>query len=138
LNQTIKNLQLGAKMRKPTVFVTQIPHRKVTGFAQQSPRMEDSKPEAFIPAMNISPAAEFGEIKVMFPPRVSFFNTLELSKQLHEILKDYNYEAGDCLLPLGDPILIASACAMLGKHGRFYVLRWDKNLGRYTRSTIII
>jgi len=106
------------------VFVTQIPHR-LDG-------------QTLIPAINIGPASEFGEIEIMFPPRANFFATNILVKQLEEKLNDYNFDNGDSLLPLGDPVLLAAACAILGKRGDFRVLRWDKNIKRYTQSTIIL
>ena len=109
------------------VYVTQIPHRK------------DKETNSFVPTVNIAPASEYGEIVVMMPPRASFHATSDLVRQLKEHLVDYNYEAGDCLVALGDPAVIAVACAILGKlHGKFSVLRWDKNIGRYTTSHIAI
>jgi|SRR5687768_10721631 len=104
----------------PKVYITQVPHRK------------DHKTGAFVPSVNVSPAAEHGEIVIMMPPRASFFATADLLKQLGEHLKGYDYEAGDSLVVLGDPVVIAAACALLGSKGSFTVLRWDKNLGRYT------
>ena len=108
------------------VFCTQIPHRidPVSGDLLQS--------------VNINPASEFGEVEVMMSKRASFFATNELSKLVVEKLKDFDHDV-DCLLPLGDPVLIATVCAQLGrKHSYFDVLRWDKNLGRYTKSRVVI
>lgn len=106
------------------VYITQVPHRK------------DHKTGAFVPSVNVSPAAEHGEIVIMMPPRASFFATADLLKQLNEHLKNYDYEAGDSLIVLGDPVVIAAACALLGSKGSFTILRWDRNLGRYTPARI--
>lgn len=112
---------------KAKVYITQVPHRR------------DPETRAFVPAVNISPAAEHGELVVMMPPRAAFFATGDLVRQLREHLKDYDHERGDCLVALGDPAVIAVACALLGKmHGRFTVLKWDKNVGRYMPATVVV
>lgn len=111
----------------PKVFVTQIPHRK------------DQDTGAFVPSVNIAPAAEHGEVIVMMPPRASFFATTDLVKQLREHLKDYNFEAGDSVVALGDPSVVAVAFALLGKmHGKFIVLKWDRQIQRYVASRVIV
>lgn len=101
------------------VYVTQVPHRK------------DPGTDAFVPSVNISTASEFGEIVVMMPPRASFFATADLVKQLDEQLSEYDCEAGDCIVAMGDPVVIAAAFGLLGRKGAFTVLRWDRNIGRY-------
>ena len=108
------------------VFITQIPHR------------HDAKTHNFVPAVNVSPASEYGELVEMMPPRAAFFATNDLVKNLNAQLKDYNAEEGDVLLPLGDPIVCSVACAVLAKNGPFSVLRWDRNIGRYTNHKITI
>lgn len=102
------------------VFVTQIPHKR------------DPDTRAFVPSVNISTASEFGDIVVMMPPRASFFATADLVRQMSEHLKDYDCDAGDCIIAMGDPVVMATAFAILGRKGAFTVLRWDRNLGRYT------
>lgn len=109
------------------VYVTQIPHRK------------DQDTGAFVPAFNISPAQEHGDIIVMMPPRASFYNTADLVKQLDNHLREYDYEAGDSIISIGDPSIIAVAFAILGKKfGKFTVLKWDRNTGRYVKSIISV
>lgn len=106
--------------RNPRVYVTQIPHRR------------DAETGTFVPTVNIAPATEHGEVKVIMPPRASFFATAELTRQLRDALRDYDAEAGDSIVVLGDPAVIAVACAILGKeHGNFIILKWDRNIGRY-------
>lgn len=101
----------------PTVYVTQVPHRR--------------DGEAFVPSINIGPATEHGTLVVMMPPRAPFVTTHDLFEQLRFSLQDYDAEAGDCLLPLGDPVVAAAACAVLAIEGPFTILRWDRNVGRY-------
>mgnify|MGYP003678779796 FL=1 len=40
---------------------------------------------------------------------------------------------------MGDPSVIAVAFALLGRiHGRFVVLKWDKNVGRYLPAHVSV
>ncbi len=114
-------------MKTAKVYITQVPHRR------------DPDTNAFVPTVNVSPAAEHGEVVVMMPPRAAFHATTDLVNQMKVHLKDYDYEAGDSLVAMGDPAVIAVACAILGKmHGRFAVLKWDRNVGRYLPSHISV
>lgn len=113
--------------KAPKVYITQIPHRR------------DNETGAFVPAFNIGPALEHGTPVVMLPPRAAFHDTKELVKQMVDGLRDYDYDAGDSLLPLGDPAVMAVAAAVLGKQfGKFIVLKWDRNIGRYLPTHINI
>jgi hypothetical protein len=111
----------------PKVYITQVPNRR------------DPATNTFVPTVNIAPAAEHGEPVILMPPRASFYATGDLVKQLREKLEHYDYEAGDSIVAMGDPSVIAVACAILGKlHGRFQVLKWDKNVGRYIPSHVSV
>jgi len=111
----------------PKVFITQVPNRR------------DRETGSFVPAVNIAPAAEHGELVVLMPPRAAFFATADLVAQMKEKLQDYDYDGGDSIVALGDPAVIAVAFAILGKiHGRFQVLKWDKNVGRYIPSQVSV
>lgn len=111
----------------PKVYITQVPNRR------------DRETGTFVPTVNISPAAEHGEPVILMPPRASFFATSDLVKQLKEKLEHYDYAAGDSIVAMGDPAIIAVACAILGKlHGKFQVLKWDKNVGRYIPSHVSV
>ena len=114
-------------MKKPTVYMTQVPHRR------------DPETRAFVPAFNTTTANEHGEVVVLMPPQASFYATCDLVKQMREKLKGYSYEAGDSLVAMGDPCITAVACAILGSFGgKFSILKWDKNIGRYIKSNIRI
>lgn len=111
----------------PKVYVTQVPHRR------------DRETNSFVPAFNITPASEHGELDVMMPPSSAFYNTAELVRQLAVRLAPYDYVAGDSCLLLGDTSIVAATVAVLAKrHSKFAVLRWDRNLGRYTRVVITV
>ena len=108
--------------------MTQIPHKH---------SMFDTE-TTFVPSVNINPATEFGELEIMFPPRTSFHVSRELTDQCWEKLVDFNPEI-DSILPMGDMFIGATCCAILGKRfNHFFILKWDKNLGRYLKSKVII
>lgn len=115
----LARVRLDSEKLMATVYVTQIPVRR------------DQLTGASVPAMNISPANEHGGIVVMMPPRAAFIDSTELMKQLRVHLDRYSLPDRDCLLPIGDPVIMAAACAILGERGGFNVLKWDKNMGRY-------
>ena len=109
------------------VYITQVPHKR------------DPETRAFVPAVNIAPAEEHGELVVMMPPRAPFHNTTDLVKQLREQLKGYDHDAGDCIVAMGDPSVIAVAFALLGKWtSKFTVLKWDRNTGRYIKAVVSV
>lgn len=109
------------------VYITQIPNKR------------DIATGAFVPAVNVTPAGEHGELVVMMPPQASFHATHDLVKQLKEQLKDYDYDAGDSIMALGDPAIIAVAFAILGKtRGKFTVLKWDRMISRYVPTKIVV
>lgn len=108
------------------IYITQVPQRR------------DPATGAFVP-MDIKQAYAHGEVVIMMPPRAAFYATADLVRQLRAHLKDYSFEAGDCLVALGDPAVIAVACALLGKmHGKFSVLKWDRETQRYYPSQIVV
>lgn len=109
----------------PKVYVTQLPHQR------------DVATGALVPRFNLGPAQEHGDVVVMMPPQAAFQATSELTRQISERLSGYEYADGDSVLLLGDTIIIAASVAVLAKHhGKFTVLKWDRNLGRYIRSVI--
>lgn len=111
----------------PRVYVTQIPHRR------------DVDTNSFVPTVNIGPAAEHGEVVVMMPPQAAFHATADLVEQLSQKLRHYDYDAGDALIALGDPAIMAAAFAFLGKRfGRFTVLKWDRQIKRYVPARISV
>lgn len=107
------------------VYITQIPHRK------------DKETGTLVPAVNIGPAQEHGDAVVLMPPQAAFYATADLVEQLANSLKHYDYEAGDIIIGMGDPAIMAAAFAYLGaKFGRFKIGKWDKIAGKYFLATI--
>lgn len=103
------------------VYITQIPHKRHPTTQQ------------LVPSFNVSPAAAYGDIKVLMPHHHPFITTAEqLIPQLRLALAEYSHVQGDSLLPIGDPIVSACAIAILAEGGApFNVLRWDRILCKY-------
>lgn len=111
----------------PKIYVTQIPHRR------------DKETGSLVPAFNLTPANEHGELVVMMPPQAAFQATADLVRQLEEKLSGYSYAEGDCALLLGDTTIVAATVAILAKRcAKFAILRWDRNLSRYTRVVLTV
>lgn len=109
----------------PRVFVTQIPHRR-------------NNENQLVPSCNINPAAEHGDVIVMFEEQSNYFGTRETTEKLLSNFKDFNPDT-DSLLPLGDPVLCGLAAALLGSRWHhFTILKWDKNIGRYTKNRVTL
>lgn len=103
-------------MDNPKVYVTQIPARLEGG--------------AWVPTVDISPAAEHGDVKILLPSGMNFHASSSVVKQLREGLRPFRDDV-DFLLPLGDPLVMVLASALLGKRwGSFQMLKWD----RFTRT----
>lgn len=107
------------------VYVTQVPNRFIDG--------------QYVPSVDIGPASEHGELVVMMPAQASFHATADLVRQMKEHLRAYNYDAGDSIIALGDPTIMAAAFGVLGSlKGKFRVLKWDRSIKRYTAASIIL
>ncbi len=107
--------------RKPRVFVTQIPSRK------------DPETNLWIPTVNIGPAQEHGEVVVMLPAGSQYFAAAETTRLIKQRLHDLDYQQGDFLLPMGNPIImaVASAVAARRSNGSLKMLVWDRQTSRY-------
>jgi hypothetical protein len=121
--QNEKNLT--EDIRAARVYVTQVPMRK------------DRETGALVPAFNINTAGEHGELIVMLPPQAAFsVAPNDLIKELARHLEGYDPEK-DFLLPLGDFIIVNVAAGILARDfGRWNVLTWDRQLGRYLTTKI--
>jgi hypothetical protein len=109
------------------IYITQIPNKR------------DADTGTFVPTVNVNPAKEHGELIVMMPSFSSFHSSQDLVKQMEEKLKDYDYDAGDMIMALGDPAIIAVAFAIIGKtRSKFTILKWDRIVKRYLPTKIVI
>lgn len=107
--------------RSPKVFVTQIPSRR------------DERTKMWVPTVNISSAEEFGKVETLLPPGSQFFAAAETTRLIKQRLHELDYQRGDFLLPMGNPVImaVASAIAARRSNGCLNVLVWDKRSARY-------
>lgn len=110
-----------------TVWVTQVPNRR------------DAPTGAMVPSVNISPASAHGNIVIIMPPDASFFATTDLVSQLRDRLYDYDYQRGDVIVCLGDPVIISvTGAVMAERFRRWALLRWDKLIQNYVRIEVTL
>lgn len=104
----------------PVVWVTQIPMRR------------DFETGDLTPSVNIGPATEHGRIEVLNPSSASIYASADTVRLLREKLKAYDFERGDSILGLGDPVMLAICGAILARYtSNFRVLKWERRITRY-------
>jgi|TARA_R100000479_G_scaffold156563_1_gene92992 hypothetical protein len=84
------------------------------------------------PKINIMGAANFGQFKFLLPEfSQMIFSPGPLIYKLRQGLK--NYTKKDYLLLTGDPAIIGVACSIVSDitHGKYNVLKWDKQERKY-------
>jgi|TARA_R110000824_G_scaffold561_1_gene3638 hypothetical protein len=84
------------------------------------------------PKINILGAAEYGTFKFLLPELSQMiFSPGPLIFKLRKGLKDYTPQ--DHLLLTGDPAIIGVACSIVSDitHGKFNLLKWDKQERKY-------
>lgn len=106
---------------KPRVFATQIPSRR------------DVESGLWVPTVNIAPAEKFGEIVTLLPPGSQFFAAAETTRLIKQRLNELDYQQGDYLLPMGNPVIMAVAAAIAARrsNGSLNVLVWDRHTSTY-------
>lgn len=90
---------------------------------------------------NLTPALKHGEIQVLTMRDFPLWDR-SLGRQsileTKRILEDYNPDQ-DFILPLGDPIAIGVAFALvIQKHGRVRILKWDRQTFSYNPLEIAV
>lgn len=83
------------------------------------------------PAMDLSPAAEYGELQVLMPQSQSMLSPVPTVRALKEKLR--NFTDDDFIVPVGDPVLIATVAMVAAEQngGRVKFLKWDRMLKKY-------
>jgi hypothetical protein len=107
--------------RDPKVFATQVPSRR------------DAATGLWVPTVNIAPAEQFGEVVTLLPPGAQFFAAAETTRLIKQRLHELDYQQGDYLLPMGNPVIMAVACAIAARrtNGCLNVLVWDRTTSTY-------
>lgn len=99
------------------VYVTQIPARR--------------DGDAWVPIVNLTPVGEYGEINTLLPSGMNYPEAGSILAQIVPKLEAFRPDR-DYLLPLGDPMVMAAAAAVLGaRHSTFRLLKWDRIHKRY-------
>ena len=84
------------------------------------------------PKINIMGASQYGQFKFLLPEfSQMIFSPGPLIYKLRQGLKDY--KTRDYLLLTGDPAIIGVACSIVSDitHGKYKVLKWDKQERKY-------
>lgn len=107
--------------RPPKVFATQIPSRR------------DPESGMWVPTVNVAPAERFGEVVTLLPPGSQFFAAAETTRLIKQRLHELDYQQGDFLLPMGNPVIMAVAAAVAARrsNGSLNVLVWDRHSSSY-------
>ena len=88
--------------------------------------------KAGTPKINIMGASNYGQFKFLLPEfSQMIFSPGPLIYKLRQGLK--NYKVKDYLLLTGDPAIIGVACSIVSDitHGKYNVLKWDKQERKY-------
>jgi hypothetical protein len=82
--------------------------------------------------MDLTPAAEFGEVVILMQHSQSMLAPVPTVRSLNEKLRDFS--DNDFILPVGDPVLISTVAmvASAKNSGRAKYLKWDKRLRKYS------
>ena len=89
------------------------------------------------PKINIMGASQFGQFKFLLPEfSQMIFSPGPLIYKLRQGLK--NFHVKDYLLLTGDPAIIGVACSFVSDitHGKYNVLKWDKQERKYYSISI--
>lgn len=83
------------------------------------------------PLFDISPATKFGDIEILAKHNHSMIASVPMVRYFREKLKDYCDD--DYILPVGDPVTIATVAAIAAdiNKGYFRMLKWDKRQATY-------
>lgn len=83
------------------------------------------------PLFDVTPAREFGELKTLTEHNQSMSASVPMVRMLREKMKDFC--DADYILPVGDPVIIGTVCAIAAdmNAGYYQMLKWNKRLRSY-------
>lgn len=85
-----------------------------------------------VPGRNITHAFDFGQVDVLLNPGVHIVLSPDrAARTMHAKLKTFSDD--DFIVPIGDPagIALAASIASHYNHGRYKLLKWDRETERY-------
>jgi len=84
-----------------------------------------------VPAVDLTPATEWGEPVVLLQQQQSFIGPAMTVQILNDKLSSFTDD--DFLVPIGDPALMCAAAMVAASYnnGRVRMLKWDRKLGKY-------
>lgn len=108
----------------------------MTVYAVQRQKKWDSKHGEYRFVFDLAPTSEFGPIKELLSHAETPFKPDRVLEILNRGLKDFSDQ--DCLLMVGNPILMGLAFAVAAKNngGRVRALQWNRKKQRYIQIKI--
>lgn len=112
--------------------------RRSRVFIVQEPMKWDRDAQAMVSVFNFNMAAQYGDLKVMLPGGQVALSTAPTIFKLKEQLRDFCDD--DYIVPAGDPSAIAMAVAIASanNHGRFKLLKYDRDARAYIKVDVDI
>lgn len=103
-----------------------------TVYVVQDHRRYDKDSGQYVPAFDLSPAEEFGQLRYLLSPTAAPWAPESILRDLWAGLKEYR--PGDYLLMVGNPVLcgLATAVAADVADGHVCFLQWNGRERRYT------
>lgn len=91
----------------------------------------DREAHTFVPKYDVSPAADYGTLFDLLSPTAAPFNSPPIITELTKKLRDFSDD--DCLLAIGNPVLIGWATSIAAgfNGGRVRSLQWSGRDQRY-------
>jgi len=83
------------------------------------------------PLFDVSPALKYGDLEILAKHNNSMFASVPMVRHFRDKLKDFCDD--DYILPVGDPVTIATVAAIASdiNNGYFKMLKWDKKSRNY-------
>lgn len=107
-------------------------------FVVHQPTGRDRATGAIKPTMDLSPAADFGELRFILREWENPFNNLDqTAAEVRRVLSGEAFGFDDWLLLVGNPVLIGLVAAEASRHtgGYLRMLQWDRSAHRYLPVT---
>lgn len=85
-----------------------------------------------VPGRNVLSALSYGQLECLLPPGMQVtLSSQPVVRRLKHSLRNFN--DGDYILLMGDPVAIGIACSVAGmvNQGRYRLLKWDREQRLY-------